>query len=207
MTGLFAELRGSAVFHDAEALEVAALFERSLQQVLGTIEGLTKVVQLERQALPIPTTAVELAPMLDEVVRSLQAPTSGLEQAFRLDVHAAPTVHMASSSLRSIVYNLLSNAVRYADPTRPLLVHVTSALANGAPVLTIADNGRGIDLARHSQELFQFFRRFHPEVPGTGLGLYLVKRLVHQAGCRIEVESAVSHGTKFHIFRPSQSIH
>ncbi|GAB2857346.1 PAS domain-containing sensor histidine kinase [Hymenobacter ruber] len=202
MTGLFAELQRTATFHDPEAAEVVALFEQALQQVLATIEGLAKVVQLERQALPVPTDSVELAPLLNEVVRSLQAQHAGLEQAFQIDVQPAPTVHMSGPSVRSILYNLLSNAVRYAAPGRPLRVQVSSALVNGAPVLTVTDNGRGIDMARHGQELFQLFRRFHPEVPGTGLGLYLVKRLVHQAGGRIEAQSIVNQGAVFQIHWP-----
>ena len=66
------------------------------------------------------------------------------------------------------------------------------------PVLEVQDNSIGIDLARHRAELFQLFRRFHPEaVPGTGVGLFLVNRLVQAQGGHIEVTSQLDGGTTF----------
>jgi len=202
MAGLFAELRQSATFADPEAAQVAKRFEAALQQVLGTIEGLTEVVQLERQLVATPTEPVALQPLLLEITRSLQAGPEGADADFEVDVAAAPAVRMAEPGLRSVLYNLLSNAVRYAQPGRTPRVRVRSAVEGDDIVLTVADNGRGLDLSRHGTELFQLFRRFHPEVPGTGLGLYLVKRLVRQAGGRVAVESTPGEGTTFRLSWP-----
>jgi sigma-B regulation protein RsbU (phosphoserine phosphatase) len=109
---------------------------------------------------------------------------------------------MARPGLHSILYNLLSNSLKYAEPGRRPRIHVSTALADGAVMLSVQDNGRGINLERHAQELFQLFRRFHPEVVGSGMGLYLVNRLVHQAGGRVEVDSIVGQGTTFRLYLP-----
>ena len=202
MAGLFAELRRTATFADPDAAAVADRFEAALQQVLGTITGLTEVVQLERQADPVRAEPVALRPLLLEVVASLQAADSVPREVFTLDIPTPLTVRMDQASLRSVLYNLLSNAVRYAKSGRPPQVRVSAALADGTTELRVTDNGRGLNLARHGSELFQLFRRFHPDVPGTGLGLYLVKRLVNQAGGRVEVESAVGVGTTFRVYLP-----
>ena len=200
MAGLFRELKRTATFGDPEAAGIAGMFEGALQQILLTIEGLAEVVQRQRQVDHMPAELVNLQPIVEEIVRSLQPPGGEYGGVFTLDFAAVPAVHMARPGLLSLLYNLLSNALKYAEPGRRPRVRVSTALVDGAPVLTVADNGRGLDLARHGGELFQLFRRFHPDVSGSGTGLYLVNRLVHQAGGRVEVESAVGQGTTFRIY-------
>ncbi|WP_139920906.1 HAMP domain-containing sensor histidine kinase [Hymenobacter sp. DG01] len=204
MTGLFQELRRTVRFSDAEAVPMLEMFAEALQQILGTIQGLTEVVQLQRQLEQVPTETIELRPFTEEIVRSLQP--SEPAATFALDFEAAPTVSMARSSLHSMLYNLLSNSLRYAQPGRPAHIRISAAPAGSGLELRVQDNGRGIDLVRHERELFQLFRRFHPEVAGTGMGLYLVNRLVNQAGGRIEVESAVGQGTTFRVFLPHSMV-
>lgn len=200
MAGLFRELKRTATFGDPEAAGIAGMFEGALQQILLTIEGLAEVVQRQRQVDHMPAELVNLQPIVEEIVRSLQPPGGEYGGVFTLDFAAVPAVYMARPGLLSLLYNLLSNALKYAEPGRRPRVRVSTALVDGAPVLTVADNGRGLDLARHGGELFQLFRRFHPDVSGSGTGLYLVNRLVHQAGGRVEVESAVGQGTTFRIY-------
>ncbi|GGF26109.1 PAS domain-containing sensor histidine kinase [Hymenobacter cavernae] len=200
MAGLFQELKRTATFHDPDAAGMMSMFEEALQQILGTIEGLTEVVQQQRELEQVSVDVVELRPFTEDIIRSLHP--SEHEAGFTLDFSAVPRLRMARPSLHSMLYNLLSNALKYASPDRRPQVRVSTAQGDKEVIISVQDNGRGIDLARHGSELFQLFRRFHPEVVGSGMGLYLVNRLVHQAGGRVEVESEVSSGTTFHIFLP-----
>ena len=202
MAGLFAELRRTAIFPDPDAVHMARLFEEALVEVLRTIGGLTEVVQLQRELDPVAATPVALRPMVLEILASLQPELRALGARIELDFDAVPTVRMADPALRSVVYNLLSNALKYARPGHPPHLRLHSALADGVAVLHVADNGRGLDLARHGADLFQLFRRFHPDVAGSGTGLYLVNRLVQQAGGRVEVQSLVDQGSIFSVLLP-----
>ncbi|MBT9392717.1 HAMP domain-containing histidine kinase [Hymenobacter sp. NST-14] len=202
MAGIFAELKRTATFHDPEAEGMVGMFEEALGQIMTTITGLTEVVQLQRQLAP-EAEEVLLAPLLEEVINALRPQLQEMAGTFLVDVAAVPSVRIGRSGLHSMLYNLLSNALKYAQIGRPPEVRVRADRAeDGAPVLTVQDNGRGIDLERHGRELFQLFRRFHPEVPGSGLGLYLVNRLVHQAGGQLDVSSVVGEGTTFRIRLP-----
>ncbi|QNH63670.1 sensor histidine kinase [Hymenobacter sediminicola] len=202
MAGLFEELKGAATFHDPEAAHMMTMFEEALRQILSTIQGLTAVVQQQRQLEQMPAEEVALQPFTEEIIRSLQPMHAPHATPFVLDFRAQPTLRMARSSLHSMLYNMLSNALKYAMPGRPPQIRISTELADGMTVLVVQDNGRGIDLTRHSKELFQLFRRFHPDVDGSGMGLYLVNRLVHQVGGHVEVESTVDQGTTFRIYLP-----
>jgi PAS domain S-box-containing protein len=202
LSGLFDEFKRNATFHDPAAASMVEMVDQALQQILSTIEGLTEVVQRQRQVEHVAAEEVELRPFTEEIIRSLPPQPQDHAAVFTLDFEAKPTLRIAQASLHSVLFNLLSNALKYAEPGRQPRITVSTARVDGIPVLRVQDNGRGLDLARHGRDLFQLFRRFHPEVPGSGVGLYLVHRLVHQAGGRVEVESVVGEGTTFSLFMP-----
>jgi signal transduction histidine kinase len=203
MAGIFEELRRSATFHDPEAAQLMTMFEGALSQIHSTVHGLAEVVQTERSYEQHPAEAVALQPLTESILQSLHAEVQACQARFELDFAAVPVVRFARLNLQSVLYNLLSNTLRYAHPERPPRVRVAAELApDGSPVLLVQDNGLGLDVARHGNELFQMFRRFHSHIEGSGLGLYLVGRIVHQAGGRIEVDGVVNQGTTFRIFLP-----
>ena len=202
LAGLFQEFERSATFHDPAAAGMVDMFHEALQQLLGTIDGLTEVVQQQRQLDEAPVEAVALQPFTEEVIRGLPQLPGQPEAEFTLDFAALPSLRLPRTALQSVLYNLLSNALKYAEPGRAPRIAVRTALVEGTPVLSVQDNGRGIDLKRYGGELFQLFRRFHPEVAGSGVGLYLVNRLVKQVGGRVEVDSVVGEGTTFRVFLP-----
>jgi signal transduction histidine kinase len=116
------------------------------------------------------------------------------------DFAAAPTLTYSRANLRTILLNLLSNSLKYADPTRLCRIHLSLWKEADRPVLLVEDNGLGFDVHRHQAELFQLFRRFHTHTEGTGVGLYLINRIVQGNGGRIEVESEVGEGSTFRVY-------
>ena len=203
MVGIFEELRRTATFADPEAASMMVMFEKALEQIMGTIDGLAEVVQVQRQLEQVFAEAIEVQAVAEEVIQSLQPQVSERSATIISDFAAAPTMRIARPVLHSLLYNLVSNALRYADLIRTPYIRVSTAVvASGESMLMVQDNGRGIDLKRHQQHMFQLFRRFHPDVAGSGVGLYLVHRLVNQAGGRIEVNSIVGEGTTFQIYLP-----
>jgi signal transduction histidine kinase len=116
-----------------------------------------------------------------------------------VDVAATPTLTFSEKNLRSVFYNLLSNAFKYHDPTRPAVVTVRSRIDFPYLVLEVQDNGLGLDLSG-AHELFGLFRRFHTHVEGTGVGQHMVKKLVENAGGKIEVTSKLGQGSTFSVY-------
>jgi signal transduction histidine kinase len=104
--------------------------------------------------------------------------------------------------LRSVVYNLLSNALKYRAPERALLVKVTTYREGDSVVLCVEDNGLGI-APNQMEKVFQMFKRLHTHVEGTGIGLYMVKQMVENYGGSITVESQLGQGTCFKVCFPA----
>ena len=202
MAGIFAELTRTANFHDPEAMKLVDYFERALARIFATIDDLAAIVQVQRLELEVPPGPVDLATLVQEVLDGLHDQLAHSRALVDCDFATYPVVSFVRPNLHSVFHNLLSNSLRYAAPARPPRIRLSSApdLTTGRPVLTVQDNGLGIDLDRYGPQLFQLFRRFHAHVEGTGMGLFLVNRIVQNHGGRIEVRSAVDEGTTFLLY-------
>ena len=112
------------------------------------------------------------------------------------------TVMLSEKNLRSVVYNLLSNALKYHHPDRAPEVWVRARREAPYLVLEVQDNNLGLDLAREEQ-VFAMFQRLHTHVEGSGVGLYMVKRMVENAGGHITVHSQNGEGATFTVYLKS----
>ncbi len=103
------------------------------------------------------------------------------------------------SYIYSIFFNLISNSIKYRNPTTPLSIDIQSKKINNKLVLEFKDNGLGIDLVTHGHTLFGLYKKFHTHIEGKGIGLYMVKTQVEILGGKISVASEVNIGTTFTI--------
>jgi signal transduction histidine kinase len=172
----------------------------SVERFKRTIDHLTEVSKLQKEHTPA-TSMVNLAAVIEDVRQDLVPLLQATGARLLVDVPALPAIHFSEKNLRSIVYNLLSNAVKYRSPDRTPIVDVRGHILPGYTVLEVHDNGLGLAPA-HLPRLFTMFQRFHDHVEGTGIGLYMVKRMVENAGGRIEVHSQLGAGTTFYVFLP-----
>jgi signal transduction histidine kinase len=133
----------------------------------------------------------DLLPQLTEAGAQLEVAADGCQ----------PRV-FSEKNLRSILYNLLSNALKYRHPDRLPHIRLACATEGNTLVLKVQDNGLGVSELQRMR-LFQLFQRLHTHVEGSGLGLYMVKKIVENAGGTIEVQSQVNEGTTFTIRFPA----
>jgi len=101
--------------------------------------------------------------------------------------------------LRSIVYNLLNNAIKFKSPDRKPEIFIRTTRENDLIILSIKDNGIGIDTTMH-KDVFSKYYRVSDAIEGSGIGLHLVKELVTNAGGKISIESQLNKGTEFKIY-------
>lgn len=103
------------------------------------------------------------------------------------------------SYLKSILYNLISNGIKYRSKDRKPKVILQSIHSKNELKILIADNGIGIDTEKHKKQLFEMYQTFHgtDRLDSRGVGLYITKTQVEAIGGTIEVESKLDEGTTF----------
>jgi len=107
--------------------------------------------------------------------------------------------------VESILYNLVSNAIKYRSPQRTPVIIVSAKTEGDYLKLEVSDNGIGLDLSIASEKVFNLYQRFHNHVEGKGIGLFLVKTQVEAMNGKITVESTVGEGTCFTIHLPRKT--
>ncbi len=124
------------------------------------------------------------------------------DQHARILIGPMPPVLCQPSHLQSLFQNLLGNAIKYHDDSRPPVITISARPYAEAPSMieiSVADNGIGID-PQYYDRIFGIFQRLHPigRYPGTGIGLALCRKIVERHGGRIWVESIPGQGSTFH---------
>jgi PAS domain S-box-containing protein len=146
---------------------------------------------------------VDLAGAARTVVSELQAAIEARRADVVLEVDAALAVRAHPRDVDSVLRNLMSNAVKFADPDDPRVV-VRGTRVGGSVRVDVIDNGIGVDPA-HRPRLFRPFQRLHSaaDYPGTGLGLAIAQRVVERNGGTIGVESTAGQGSRFWFTLPA----
>jgi PAS domain S-box-containing protein len=188
---------------DAQVAPVLAMMQGAVERFKRTITHLTDVTKLQME-FGQPPAAVPLAAVVEDVRQDLLPLLR--ETGGQLDVelnNCLPLV-FSEKNLRLVVYNLLSNALKYRHPDRPPRVLFTCTCEENRQLLRVQDNGLGLSSAQQAR-LFGLFQRMHSHVEGTGIGLYMVKKIVENAGGTLSVESELGEGTTFTLSLPTQA--
>nr|WKN35480.1 PAS domain S-box protein [Tunicatimonas sp. TK19036] len=174
------------------------MMAQSVDRFMKTIADLSDIARLQKET-DQPVVKVELKKIIEDVCLDLASSIEEANAQLDISIDTCGPIRFAIKNLRSVVYNLLSNAIKYRDPSRKLVVQIHCEELGDYQVLTVTDNGLGMDLS-HDKRLFTMFQRLHDHVEGTGVGLYIVKKIVENAGGKIEVESKVGRGSTFKVF-------
>jgi len=146
--------------------------------------------------------AVQLKTILIHAIRTIDDELTKKGATIQCDEFEDISVVGIHSYFNSIFYNLLHNAIKYADPTRPLIIILRAKRDEHWTYIEIEDNGLGIDMRYAASKMFNLYQRFHPSIKGKGFGLFLVKTQVEAMNGSITVRSEVDQGTIFQIVIP-----
>ncbi|WP_083919435.1 chemotaxis protein CheB [Pontibacter roseus] len=174
------------------------MIKDSIARFKNVIKDLTDIAKVQRD-VDGEAESVNLQQLTDTVLQSLKEEVSKKNARIELDFAQAPQINFSKKNLYSIFYNLVSNAIKYSSPERLPHIQIKSEMEGKHLVITFSDNGLGIS-KDNMGKLFTLFKRFHSHVDGTGMGLYIVKRIMDNSGGTIEVESDVTKGTTFKLF-------
>lgn len=202
LTLLDPKIRISLTEREQDLLE---MMHQSIKRFKKTIKDLTDIAQMQKELEEETAEVVNLAPLLKDI----QADISNLIKETSTQISTQLEVEefgYNQKNLRSILHNLITNAIKYSQPGRAPQINISTHRLGDYIVMKIADNGQGIP-EKHHERIFSLFKRLHKNIEGSGMGLYIVKRILENSGGRIEVESEVGKGSVFTLYLRDQAIH
>jgi signal transduction histidine kinase len=174
------------------------------RHLVRLLNDLLDLARSDAGRLSIRPQPTEVAPLVEDVVRTMRAQTEAASQTLTEQVEPdLPPINVEADRIRQILVNLLTNAHEYTPEGASIGV---AARAVGAEVeISVSDDGPGIP----PDQLERIFERFTrgdagltQRVGGTGLGLAISKSLVELHGGSISAESEVGRGSTFHVRLP-----
>jgi len=164
-----------------------------------TVLHLNEVVQVKVGALD-KMKHVNLYKILKNVEKNLSLLLQEKQAICNINVPENLRIRAIPAYLDSIFLNLISNSIKYSDPDRPPVIEITSSEKDEKLVLTVMDNGLGIDLKRHGAKLFGMYKTFHRNKDAKGIGLFITRNQIEAMNGKIEVQSTVNMGTTFTLY-------
>lgn len=199
ISNLFEEL-GEQSLLNVDLREIKEMIDISVEKFQMTIKDLTEIAKIQKESLEN-VELVGLSDLIDDVKITIsdQIAKNNAEIIYHLD--DCNEIKFVRKNLKSIIYNLISNGIKYRSPDRNPIVKIMCSSDEFYNTIICQDNGLGIK-AENIDKIFNMFKRFHDHVEGSGVGLYIVKRIIENAGGRIDVESVEGEGSIFKVILP-----
>ncbi|MEO9966592.1 MAG: HAMP domain-containing sensor histidine kinase [Reichenbachiella sp.] len=170
--------------------------KRSADQLSTTVNALNDVNHL-RASLSQDPQLVSFDKILAEVAQGMLQDIKDSNATFRKDFTACKQINYPPLHLKSIMQNLLTNAVKYKNPEQPLVIELKTEINKGRVSLTVKDTGLGFDAVKYKEEIMKPFVRLHSHVNGSGLGMYIINTILSYHHGELHVESRPKQGAKF----------
>jgi two-component system CheB/CheR fusion protein len=186
-----------------ELEEYLQMLEQATNGLDSVIKDLNDILDV-RRPFNKRIEKIELLPMLAEITDTLQNQIVECQANIHYDLQVTELLSV-KPYLQSVLYNLISNSIKYRNIEKPLQVRISSKIVADKIVIQVQDNGLGIDLVAQKDNIFSLYKRFHLHTSGKGLGLFMVKTQIEAMGGTIEVESKVEEGSKFSVILPLET--
>jgi PAS domain S-box-containing protein len=179
---------------DGQASEFLDYLRTGASRMEMLVRDLLAYTQVTK--LDAPIAATDANATLSATLADLSSAIA--ESAARVTYDPLPAVQVHSTHLKQLFQNLVGNAIKYRDPERKPVVHVSAEQHAACWVFSVRDNGIGIE-PEYKEQIFGLFKRLHTgdQYSGTGLGLAICHRIVERYQGRIWVESDFGQGSAF----------
>jgi PAS domain S-box-containing protein len=183
---------------NADIPEAVEYIQSSVAKMDTLLSGLLRVSRLGRAAMR--SERLDMTRMLGEISRTLEYQLK--EAGATLEVGPLPVCWGDAGLINQVFTNLLDNAIKYLDRSRPGMISVSGRADDGQAIYTVEDNGIGI-APNHQDKVFEIFHRLDPASgSGEGLGLTIVQRVLERHQGKVWVESEAGKGSRFFVCLP-----
>jgi|JI10StandDraft_1071094.scaffolds.fasta_scaffold00656_34 two-component system CheB/CheR fusion protein len=198
--GLSNLLKDTNIENETTNLIISNLYKAS-QNLDTVITDLSEILQI-RKRVREEKQQVKLSSLIDSIIMSIDNTIQETKANIDVDFSEIDEILTLKGYMHSIFTNLITNSIQYARVGIAPFISIQSKKIGHNIQIVVKDNGRGIDLKKYSDKIFGLYKRFHLDVEGKGVGLYMTKTQVELLGGTIKVESEVQKGTTFTIELP-----
>jgi PAS domain S-box-containing protein len=189
---------------DEERRQFIEILKQELKRQRLLLDDLLVAGRIESKRFQVRLSPVELLPVIEEAVSSVKPQADARQLDIRLEAQdAPPATNTDRQALLQVLLNLLSNAIKFSKPGGDIEVSARELESN--ILIVVRDHGIGIpaqDLPNITSRFFRAQNATELEIPGTGIGLYIIKEILEALGGRLEIESVEKKGTTVSVFLP-----
>jgi signal transduction histidine kinase len=199
-------LIGQLSFHISESEQgfIIGMMKESVYKFKSVIKDLAETGKEQAEA-KIGYNKVKFSEVFNEIKFSIHELIISSGAVIHEDFSGAPEIQFAKRSIRSIMYNLISNAIKYCPVDRKPEINISTKKIQDYILLEVSDNGIGIK-EENKQKIFSMYERLAAKKErvfdneGTGVGMALVAKIVDSNGGKIEIESTPGKGSTFRVY-------
>ncbi|MFH0759073.1 MAG: ATP-binding protein, partial [Bacteroidota bacterium] len=180
---------------DDEGKRLGAVIQGNSRKMGKLIDDLLAFSRLNRRK--VENSRINMEELVKEVLMELQNPEKELK--IKITVQKLPKVNGDRSLIRQLMVNLLSNAIKFTGTSENPEIEIGSFARDRKITYYVKDNGVGFNM-KYVEKIFDVFQRLHSEkeFEGTGIGLAIVRRIIHHHGGQIWAEAEINKGATFY---------
>lgn len=183
---------------ESEKTNILRMLTEASDHLMETLENLNEVVAINTH-VNLDKKPIPLKNKIDTVSQNLSTYLKKNKARLINKVYDDFKIQAIPAYIDSILINFITNAVKYKNPELDAIITLNATSENGYTVLSISDNGLGIDLKKYGHKLFGMYKTFHNHCDARGMGLYITKNQIEAMNGKVSVESKVGVGTTFKI--------
>lgn len=184
---------------EKEKMEMLTHLKNVSKSLHDTLYNLNEVVSIQSNTT-LKVEKVILFPFINNILKGLSNQICSTKTVVQNKVSKKVVFQYNKGYLESVLQNIILNSIKYKHPDRSPTITFSCMPVDNFLVLSITDNGIGIDLKKHKSKLFGMYKTFHGNKDALGIGLFMSKNQVEAMGGKIEVESVLGQSTTFKIY-------
>jgi two-component system, chemotaxis family, CheB/CheR fusion protein len=180
---------------DSQLSEFLGIINTSVKKFRTLVQDIATIAKVEDDLRSM--ESIDIDEVVQNVLWSLENKIrqTGAELTVNLEVKS---IYFSKKNLRSILFNLVSNSLKYNDSAHPV-IKISTQSKDAQLILSVQDNGIGIR-EQELEQIFHLYGRLRHDIEGDGIGLYLTKRIIDASGGNLVVESVPGQGSKFSVY-------
>lgn len=188
--------------NEKERLEYIAMISNSVSKLNALIDDMVQTTKVTHGNIELAT--INLVDFLQAIIEDIKNIESSKGVKFIMEADMNLEFKTDKILLRTIMYNLIENATKYKNSSaNDPFVMIRAQKETNELKISVSDNGLGIT-KNNQEKVFEMFSRVNKTIPGTGLGLYLVKKSAIKLGGSINLKSVEGEGSTFEITLPEK---